>query len=469
MSVSRAFRTKFHELSRRKRLIEDRDKVIAAVSGGVDSMVLLDVLAQVQEEFGLMLIVAHFNFMLRGAESDGDEQFVAQRARHYGFELYVERANAAYHAKQNGVSMQEAARNLRYEFFDKLLLSSGFDKIATAHNANDNAETMLLNLFRGAGVAGLSGIPPFREDRRITRPLLFAERSEIEAYAAEEKIPFRSDSSNEQDHYTRNFLRHKVLPLVKEHVNPAVVATVSRSAEIFRELETYLRATAKQHYDDVVAADSNRALQLSTPKLKLLPKLIQQYVVMRAAELFAGARLDFDQVHQILDLTEGLTGSWVPINKENVVFRDRDHLVFRRADEIPEFRFTVLPNHQYTFERFSFSSQLVAANGIVTNGKDAEYVDADALGAPELILRSWKEGDTFVPLGMSSAKKLSDFFIDTKVAIYDKRAVPILTTKTGDIVWICGYRLDERFKITNETKRALRLSFSTTDAEHGTQ
>lgn len=469
MSFSRAFRTKFHELSRRRRLIEDRDKVIAAVSGGVDSMVLLDVLAKLQEEFGLTIIVAHFNFMLRGEESDADEHFVAQRARHYGFECYVDRANAATYAKQHNVSVQEAARTLRYEFFDKLLLSSGFDKIATAHNANDNAETILLNLFRGAGVAGLAGIPPFREDRRITRPLLFAERSEIEAYAAEEMIPFRVDSSNEEDYYMRNFLRHNVVPLVKDHINPAVIATVNRSAEIFRELETYLRATAKQHYEGVVAADSNRALHLSAPKLKLLPKLIQQYVVMRAADLFAGVRLDFDQVRQILDLTEGLTGSWVSINKQHVVFRDRDHLVFRRSEETPEFRFTVLPNHRYTFERFSFSSELVAANGIVTNGGEAEYVDADALGTHELILRSWKEGDTFVPLGMKSAKKISDFFIDAKVAIYDKRAVPILTTKAGEVVWICGYRLDDRFKITNTTTRALRLSFSTIDTTHGTQ
>lgn len=469
MSVSRAFRTRFYEFGRRKRLIEDRDKVIVAASGGVDSMVLLDVLAQVQEEFGLTLIVAHFNFMLRGAESDGDEQFVAQRARHYGFEFYVERTNAAVYANQHGLGIQEAARNLRYEFFDKLLLSSGFDKIATAHNANDNAETMLLNLFRGAGVAGLSGIPPFREDRRITRPLLFAQRSEIEAYAATEKVPFRTDSSNEQDSYTRNFLRHNVLPLVKEHINPAVVANISRSAEIFRELETYLRATAKEHYNGLVARDSNRELRLSTPKLKPLPKLIQQYVVLRAAEVFARARLDFDQVHQILDLTEGLTGSWVSINKEHVVFRDRDYLVFRQTEEMPEFRFVVMPNHQYTFERFSFSSQLVAANGIIANGKDAEYVDADTLGAQELILRSWNEGDTFVPLGMRSAKKISDFFIDAKVAIYDKRAVPILTTKTGEVVWICGYRLDDRFKITSGTTRALRLTFSTTDEAHGTQ
>lgn len=469
MPFSRAFRTKFHEFSRRAQLIEERDKVIAAVSGGVDSVVLLDLLAQEQEEFGLTVIVAHFNFMLRGMESDGDEEFVAQRARHYGFEFYVERENTAVYARQHGLGVQEAARNLRYEFFDKLLLSSGFDKIATAHNADDNAETMLLNLFRGAGVAGLSGIPPFRKDRRIIRPLLFAERKEIEAYAAEQKLPFRTDSSNAKDDYARNFIRLDILPRVKEHINPSVVSAVNRSSEVFRELESYLRSAAKHQYETVIATDNNREIHLSVPKLKLQPRLMQQYIVMHAADQFGRIRLAYDQVHRILDLTNGLTGSWVQLNKGTVVFRDRDHLVFRHAEESPEFQFSILPNHQYAFGHFTFSSQLISAEGIVTNGSEGEYVDADAVGTQELILRTWKEGDSFVPLGMRTAKKISDFFVDAKVPIYEKRAVPILTTKAGDIVWICGFRIDDRFKVTQQTKRALRLSFSTTETAHGPQ
>ena len=228
MFSSHAFLTRFHEFSRRRRLIEERNKIIAAVSGGADSIVLMDLLAREQEAMGLTIIVAHFNHQLRGDESDGDEQFVTQRARHYGFELYVERANTADYSQHMKVGIQEAARKLRYDFLDKLLISSGFDKIATAHNADDNAETILLNFFRGAGVQGLSGIPVYREDRKIIRPLLFAERDEVEEYASTEQLSFRTDSSNLKDYYTRNFVRHNILPPVKKEVNPNVVPTLNR-------------------------------------------------------------------------------------------------------------------------------------------------------------------------------------------------------------------------------------------------
>ncbi len=461
MFSSRAFLTQFHEFSRRKRLIEERDKIIAAVSGGVDSIVLLDLLAKEQGAFGLTIIVAHFNFQLRGAESDGDEQLVAQRSRHYGFELYIERADTAEFAKHHKIGIQEAARNLRYEFFDKLLLSSGFDKIATAHNADDNTETILLNLFRGAGVAGLSGIPVYREDRRIIRPLLFAERKEIETYAAEEKLAFRNDSSNAKDYYTRNFIRHEVLPPVKDRVNPNVVATVNRSAELFRELDVFLRHTAQQNYEVVVVKDSNEELQLSLSRLRSSPKLIQQYIIMLASEAFAGTKPDYEQVNQILELMEGLTGSQVGIDKSNVVFRDRERLIFRRTEDVPEFKCTIVPNHRYQFDRFWFSSEIVEPKGITLNGKDAEYVDADKIASHELILRSWSQGDSFIPLGMKSKKKISDFFVDEKIPIYEKPTIPILETKSGEVIWVCGCRIDDRFRVTSDTRRVMKLQFST--------
>lgn len=466
MFSSRAFLTKFHEFCRRKRLIEERDRIIAAVSGGVDSIVLLDLLAKEREAFGLSIIVAHFNFQLRGDESDADEAFVSNRARHYGFELYVERADTSAFAAGRKIGTQEAARILRHEFFDKLMLSSGFDKIATAHNADDNAETILLNTFRGAGVAGLSGIPVLRTDRRIVRPLLFAQRKDIEAYAATEHLGFRNDSSNATDAYTRNFIRHNILPLIRERVNPDVVATLNRSAELFRELEAYLKFTARTSYEMVLVKDSTLELQLSVTRLRSNPKLIQHYIIMLAAEQFANCKLDSDQVNSILELTDGLTGSWVPIDKAHVVFRDRDQLVFRRQEDIGEFRFTVLPCHQYWFPHFSFSSEIVTEGNIKHNGKDVEYVDADKVEGHELILRSWQDGDAFIPLGMRSKKKISDFFVDAKIPLYLKRLVPILETRGGEVVWVCGHRIDDRFKVTADTRRILKLQFSTTTEAH---
>jgi len=462
MFSSRAFVTRFHEYSRRRRLIEERNKIIAAVSGGVDSVVLLDLLAREVESFGLTVVVAHFNHQLRGDESDGDEQHVTQLARHYGFEYYVERANTAEYAKHHKLGIQEAARNLRYAFVDGLLVSSGFDKVATAHNANDNAETVLLNLFRGAGVQGLSGIPVYREDRKIIRPLLFATRFDIEQYALNERLTFRKDSSNEKEHYTRNYLRHQILPLVKENVNPNIVQTLFRTAELFRELEAFLTYTTKQSFDLMVAKRTDEELHISIPRLRSNPVILQQYVVMLAAEQFARRRLEYEQVGSILDLTDGLTGSWVGISKEYVVFRDRENLVFRKTEHPAEFKVAVQPNHRYDFDQFRFSSEVVEEKKVPlgdTNGS-TEYVDADRLGGEPLVLRTWGDGDAFVPLGMKAKKKISDFFVDEKIPIYEKQRIPILETRDGEVVWVCGQRIDDRFKVTEETRRVLKVEFS---------
>ncbi len=461
MFSSRAFFTRFHEHCRRRRLIEDRNKIIVAVSGGADSVVLLDLLAREQELSGLKLIVAHFNYQLRGQESNGDELYVAQRAKHYGLEFYVERANTTEYARHNKLGIQEAARNLRYQFFEKLLLSSGFDKIATAHNADDNAETMLLNLFRGAGVQGLSGIPIYRQDQKIIRPLLWAQRQEIEQYAAEEQITFRTDSSNAKSVYTRNFIRHNVLPPVREHINPAVVQTLQRTSELFRELEAYLSYNARQSLDLVVTARTDEEVHLAIPRLRSNPVLLQQYIVMLAGERATGSKLEYDQVNSILGLTDGLTGSWVSLGGDYVVFRDRDDLVIRKTEPVTEFKFTVQPNHRYEFRKFCFSSELLDDKKVRMNGTiGAEYVDADRIRDGELILRTWTDGDTFVPLGMKTRKKISDFFVDQKIPLYEKHNFPILETKAGEVVWVCGQRIDDRFKLTHDTKRVLKLEFS---------
>ncbi|HET6272663.1 MAG TPA: tRNA lysidine(34) synthetase TilS [Bacteroidota bacterium] len=461
MFSSRAFLTRFHEFSRRRRLIEERNKIVAAVSGGADSTVLLDLLAKEQEAFGLTIIVAHFNHQLRGGESEGDELFVAQRARHYGFELYVERANTAEYARHNKLGIQEGARKLRYDFFEKLLVSSGFDKIATAHNADDNAETILLNLFRGAGVQGLSGIPILREDRKIIRPLLFAQRSEIEEYATAEQLTFRTDSSNEKDTYTRNFIRHHILPPVKEQVNPNVVQTLHRSAELFRELEAFLTYTARQNFELMIAKRTDEEMHLSIPRLRSNPVLLQQYIVMLAGDQFAHRKLEYEQVNAILELTEGLTGSWVALTKEYVVFRDREHLVMRKTEPVSDFKIVVQPNHRYEFNKFRFSSEVMEESNVSLNGRGgAEYVDADRIESGELVLRTWSEGDAFVPLGMKTKKKISDFFVDAKIPIYEKHQIPILETRDGKVVWVCGQRIDDRFKITSDTKRVMKLEFS---------
>jgi tRNA(Ile)-lysidine synthase len=461
MFSTRTFLARFHEFCRRRRLLEDRARVIAAVSGGVDSSVLLDLLVKERETLGLTVVVAHFNHRLRGDESDGDEEFVAQRAVRYGLEFYVERANTAEYARHNKLGIQEAARILRYQFFERLLVSGGFDKIATAHNADDNAETVLLNLFRGAGVQGLSGIPIYRPDKRIIRPMLFAQRKEIELYAEEEKLSFRNDSSNEKDHYTRNFIRHQILPPVKEQINPTVVQTLLRSSELFRELEAYLLFNARHNLDLVVLNRDATALHLSISRLRSHPTLLQQYIVMIAAEDFIGKRLEFDQVNRVLELMDGLTGSSVTLSEQCTAFRDRDSLVIRKMDPVSEFRIVIQQNTRYEFSRFRFTSEILEGIPVPLNGNGfAEYVDADKVHADDLVLRTWSEGDSFIPLGMKARKKISDFFVDEKIPVYEKKEYPILETKGGEVIWLCGQRIDDRFKITEGTQRVLKLEFA---------
>ncbi len=460
MFSSRTFLTRFHEYSRRRRLISEQGKIIVAVSGGVDSTVLLELLARERDALGLTLVVAHFNHQLRGEESEADEQFVAQRARYHGFELYVDRANTAEYARHGKLGVQEAARALRYEFFANLLESSGFDKVATAHNADDNAETILLNLFRGAGVQGLAGIPVYRQDKKIIRPLLFARRDEIELYAQTEQIPFRTDSSNEKDTYTRNFVRHQIIPLVRDQINPGIVQTLQRSADLFRELEVYLTYTARNSLGLVATQTSGKEIALSIPRLRSNPVLLQQYIVMLAVEDVTGRRPEYEQVNKILELTEGLTGSWVTLSDRHGAYRDRESLVIRPTEETADFRIAVLQNHRYEFSTFRFSSELIEADGWKPgNGGPTECVDADLLPPGHLVLRTWEEGDWFVPLGMKSKKKISDYFVDAKIPLYEKRSYPVLETKEGTIVWLCGQRIDDRFKVTDQTQKILKLEF----------
>jgi tRNA(Ile)-lysidine synthase len=469
MGSSRTILARFHEYSRRRRLLSEQGHVIVAVSGGVDSMVLLDLLTRERESLGLSLIVAHFNHQLRGTESEADEAFVVQRTGSYGLEVYVDRANTAEVARLTRTGIQEAARNLRYEFFAKLLESSGYDALATAHNADDNAETVLLNLFRGAGVQGLSGIPVARPDTKIIRPLLFARRDEIEQYAEETHLPFRTDSSNATDAYTRNFIRHQVLPLVRDQINPNIIETLHRSSELFRELEAFLAYTARTAFDVAAAPPAEGSISLSIPRLRSHPVLLQQYVVMLAAESVTGRKPEFEQVNRALDLTDGLTGSHVMLSDRHGIYRDRDALVIRPLEARPDFRISVLPNQQYAFSDFRFSSDLLEGPVPPPAGdRTVEHVDADALGPGQMVLRTWAEGDWFIPLGMRTRKKISDYFVDAKIPLYEKRNYPILETKDGAVIWLCGHRIDDRFKITDATRHVLRLRFArAANGSHG--
>ena len=447
--------SRFREFCRTRGLLGEQDTVIAAVSGGVDSMVLLDLLAR---ERGLRVIVGHFNHGLRGAESDGDEEFVARRAGEYGLPFKAGRGDTAAESGRRKVGIQEAARDLRYDFLRQVRDSAGGGVIATAHHADDNAETILLHLFRGTGVQGMAGIPVARDG--IIRPLLFAGRAEIEEFARNERLPFRTDSSNAKDGYTRNALRHRVLPLLKDVVSPSVVENINRSGENFRALAAYIMEEAGKALEACTTGRGEGGIRLSLDRVAGLPLFVRRLAVMGALEEAAGSASGSEHVDAVLELLENAPGTRVMLPGGAVAERMRDEILIGPPAPGGEFAYTVEVGRAYSLRGFRFASALVEARGPAA-GRGTEYADAGATGPGPLTLRSWREGDTFVPLGMGGRKKVSDFFVDEKIPGRGKKSVPLLVTPGDDIVWVCGMRLDDRFKVTPATRRIVKLEYST--------
>ncbi len=453
----RDFFNRFEAFTRKHQLISENDKIIVGVSGGIDSAVLLDLLIELRGRTHLEVAVAHVNHRLRDEESDEDEKFVRKLAEEYGIECFVHAADTRAFMVEHKTSLQVGAREIRYKFFETVKILKNFTKIATAHNANDNAETVLFNLLRGSGANGLGGIPVKRGG--IIRPLLFAERAEIEQYAKLKSLKFREDSSNLKNYYTRNYIRHSILPEIREKVNPGIVGTLNRTGEIFQELGYFINNEVRVLYHSIAKNFDGMKLVLDIFKLKNSLLFIQENIIMVALKDFVQGEVDYAKVHAIMDLVNSETGSSIEIGKNVVVYRDRYNLVFiRNPREQAEFVAEIIPGKKYEFEEFYFNSDVVDRKEVhFSLSPVVEFVDADLAGEA-LTLRNWHQGDWFMPLGMKGRKKVSDFLIDSKIPVYQKNNVLVLSNKDG-IIWVCGLRVDDRFKLKEETRRILKLEF----------
>ncbi|MCX6142044.1 MAG: tRNA lysidine(34) synthetase TilS [Ignavibacteriales bacterium] len=445
-------------------LIMPGNTIVLAVSGGIDSMVMLHLFGAVRADWNLHLAVAHINHQLRGEESDGDEAFVRRAALSLEIPCFNKRVDTLGHAAETHLSKQEAARNLRYEFFEEIRRQRNADCVATAHQADDNAETVLMNALRGAGVRGLSGIPERRDPGKIIRPLLFARRRDIEQYANDRKIEFRADSSNESTKYRRNYVRQTVIPMLEASTESDVIASLNKLSQLMHQLDAMISAEVKASMDDSAFIMDGGEGSIAISALQSKPPYLQEGMIL---ELFRkiGAEVESDKVHRVLGLCDLETGSVVQLSKTLHVYRDRDRLAFVRPGETPIMHQAVSLGDSYSVGDFRFSlSAPVSRPASFGSDHRVEFVDAGKLG-DHLVLRSWRDGDWFIPLGMKTKKKVSDFFIDEKIPLVQKRAIPILESD-GSVVWICGRRLDDRFKITHKTKSVVRLEFNPTSLHH---
>ncbi len=414
-----------------------QQKLLLAISGGVDSMVLLDFM----QKSTLNIAVAHCNFNLRGAESDADATFVKETTESYGIEFFLKSFQTTTYATENGLNTQLAARELRYAWFEKLAEQHQFDHIVVAHHANDKLETFLINLSRGTGIEGLSGIPEV--NGKIIRPLLPFSREEILEYAKINNIAWREDSSNASDKYIRNKIRHHITPLLAE-LHPNFLAN-------FLQTQTYLSDTValvKNHIKVLqltLFEKDGDLIKISVEKLKALEP--------RSAYLFELFKeFGFTAWNDVENLLDAMSGKTVA-SKTHEFIKDRDFLVLRT---IP-----VATQQSYIFDEIPsiihkpLLLKVTKVTEIEEKCENTIYVDAEKLNLP-LVVRRWHTGDYFHPFGMSGKKKLSKFYKDEKYSLPQKESQWILTSKE-DIVWVIGKRADQRFAVSSKTTSILKI------------
>lgn len=424
-------------------LFTSSDHVLATVSGGIDSVVLCDILFRLKIPFAL----AHCNFGLRGEESDADELFVRKLAKKYEVPVFVEHFNTQAYAGQEKISIQMAARYLRYDWFEKIRQQQGFDLIATGHHHNDAAESILLNLTKGTGIAGFHGIPA--KVGKVVRPLLPLTKEDIYAYVTEHHLTWREDSSNENTKYQRNLIRQEVIPLLKQ-INPNLEQTMATTIQKVQGVEAIFQEYVSQVREQACRQQAD-ALYLDLPPLQAATSLP---VVL--AEILKPYQFNYDTVLEIIGAFTATSGKKFE-SPTHLLVKDRDQLVITPRDlglfgsyEIGE-NDTLLEGPGLRLEL----RQLPAEGYKIPRGRKIAALDHALLQFP-LKVRPWKEGDWFVPLGMNGKKKISDFLIDEKVPANLKSRVMVLTSDKS-IVWIMGYRLDNRFKVTGKTEKIVEI------------
>lgn len=426
-------------------LIYPHSKPLLAVSGGVDSVVMTDLFHRAGFEFAL----AHANFQLRGEESERDETFVRKLAEKYHVKLFVKKFETVTCARRKKISIQVAARELRYMWFDELLLKNGFDCVATAHHLDDQVETFLINLARGTGIAGLHGIPLCQG--MVIRPMLFAWRNEIEAYALANQLDYVEDSSNKSIKYTRNRIRHKVIPQL-EMINPGFRKAVTETIARISAAEEIYNKTIGETGDAIFSWKGDSISIKTDDFFSLYP--LETF----AWELLSPFGFTKSQIGDIIGLRDSIPGKEITSSTHRLV-KDRELLIIvprRDIDHDPEYVINWSDLQSGMKEPFSLSFEV--AHQIPSNLKypaNVALLDLNRLEFP-LRLRKWKKGDRFIPFGMTEPKKLSDFFIDLKYSVPEKENQWLLCS-AGEIAWVIGKRIDDRFKITKDTKMTLRI------------
>ncbi len=454
-NLSKKIEQKVIRFIARNKLIEKNDKILVAFSGGVDSSFVLFLLKKYQKKFQIKLAAAHVNHLLRGKEAERDELHCAETAKKLGVEFYSEKVDVKNFARKKKLSTEEAARILRYEALEKFAEKCGANKIATAHNLNDNAETVLLNLLKGAGTKAVAGIPVKRG--KIIRPALIVPRNEIEQWNSANKVSFINDSTNSENVYLRNKLRNLIFPLIEEHINPKAAEAIYNFTAILNAQNEAIRELVKERAEKLFTEKSG-LVEFETDKLTSLDLKIFGDILHFALRKYFNVNADFDDAEKIRRLAENQKGKKIDVKGNLTAIKESGKIVFARKQKPRKF-----------FAEFTSEAETETPHGRISVLKTkrkkrrpgCELISADNL-SEKFILRNWRAGDKFIPLGMKKSKKISDFLTDLKIPANKRKEILVLENN-GKIIWVVGLRISDEVKITENTKRRMELCANTTN------
>ncbi len=424
-------------------LFQFQEATLLAVSGGVDSVVMADLFYQANLPFA----IAHCNFGLRGAASDGDEAWVRKLAQQYGVQVYVQHFATQAYAQAHQLSIQMAARELRYRWFEELCDTHHLGKIATAHHANDLVETLLFNLTKGTGLAGLHGILP--RQGRLIRPLLFATKESILAYAQAHNLTWREDSSNAQDKYARNLIRNKVIPVLKS-INPSLEATTYTTITRLSQVEAFVTEQLAS-LQKAITHEQDGITYLKVSSIRTKP-----WAPVLLWEMLKPFGFNFLQISSLWE-SSSPSGKMIE-SATHQIYVDRTTWMLSQSQQSARPLTYIIEPDATHISLPAYSLQIRTVPGLqyhLVADSQVAGLDLSGLQFP-LVVRTWQPGDFFYPLGMQKRKKLSDFLIDCKVPVLVKEKVMVLVAG-HDIVWVIGYRIDDRFKVAKVTEQVYEI------------
>ena len=421
--------------------LED-SKLLIAISGGIDSVVLAHLCSQLNLNFSL----CHCNFNLRGQESDDDEAFVTSLAKSLKTLVYTTSFETEKYATKNKVSIQVAARDLRYTWFYKLLAANQYDYVLTAHNTNDNLETFIINLTRGSGLEGFTGIPPVNQ--KSVRPLLAFSRDDITLFAIKNGIVWREDRSNASIKYVRNKVRHKIIPILKE-LNPHVLESFQNTIEYLNESQSIINDAVKNITANVVSYE-NDVLKISCKEIaKLSNKKAYLYQLLQG--------YGFTAWNDIVDLISAQPGKHIFSNTHRLL-KDRNFLILTTINKSQSIKGPILIDQKVSEITNPIKLTIQNTDDYTSKNKEQIIIDKDLVNYP-LSLKKWHHGDAMYPTGMIGSKKISQLFKDNKLSLLDKEKIWLLTDAKDDIIWVIGLRQDRRYLANKTSKNRLKISY----------